>query len=145
MKNQRNVRLLLELLEKRLSSKLSRFWFLIFFILFNHFSPGKDSSNSTTCKHQYLRIPSAMSINLDIIRKLIEYSLKEVHVKAMLTLTVFEILLFKARSVLWPVQRATGTESVKGNSSSEHIKKGTFENIPSSHIKRSFELQYCIG
>ena len=32
--------------------------------------------------------------------------------KAMLTLTIFEILLFKAWSVLRPAQRATGSERV---------------------------------
>ena len=37
------------------------------------------------------------SINLHIIRKLIEDSLKSVVVKAMFTLTVFEILLFEGR------------------------------------------------
>ena len=34
------------------------------------------------------------SINLNIIRKLIKYSFKNVLVKAMFTLTVLEILLF---------------------------------------------------
>ena len=45
------------------------------------------------------RTTSTKSINLDIIRKLIEYSLKNVFVKAMFTLTVFEIQLFEGRSV----------------------------------------------
>ena len=40
-----------------------------------------------------LRTTSAKSNNLHTIRKLIEYSLKTVLVKAMFTLTVFEILL----------------------------------------------------
>ena len=43
------------------------------------------------------RSTSANYINLDIIKRLIE---KNVLVKAMFTLTVFEILLFKGRSVL---------------------------------------------
>ena len=34
-------------------------------------------------------------------------------VKAMFTLTVFEILLFKGRLVLQPTQRGTESESVK--------------------------------
>ena len=41
-----------------------------------------------------------MSTNPDIIRKFIEYSLKNVPVKALFTLTVFEILLFEGRSEL---------------------------------------------
>ena len=48
------------------------------------------------------------------IRKLIEYSLKNVSVKAMFTLTIFEILLSEGRSVLSPAQRGTGSERVKG-------------------------------
>ena len=48
------------------------------------------------------------------IRKLIEYSLKNVSVKAMFTLTVFEILLSEGRSVLSSAQRGTGSERVKG-------------------------------
>ena len=46
-----------------------------------------------------MQITSEKSINLDIIRKLIEYSLKNVFVKAMSTLTVLEKLLSKGRSV----------------------------------------------
>ena len=33
--------------------------------------------------------------------------------KVMFTLTVFETLLFEAKSVLWPAQWVTGSESVK--------------------------------
>ena len=46
------------------------------------------------------RTTSAKSISLDIIRKLIEYSLKEGVVKAMLALIFSEILLLDARLVL---------------------------------------------
>ena len=46
-----------------------------------------------------------------MIRKLIEYSLKDVVVKAMFTLTVFEILLFEGRSVL---ARPSGVQEAKG-------------------------------
>ena len=42
------------------------------------------------------RTTSAKSINLHIIRKLIEYFLKNGLVKAMFITTVFEILLFEA-------------------------------------------------
>ena len=49
---------------------------------------------------------------LHIIRKLIEYSLKNVLVRAMFTLTAFEIFLSKGRLVLSPAQRGTGSERV---------------------------------
>ena len=47
-----------------------------------------------------LRTASAKSINLHNIKNLVEYFLKNVHAKAMFTLTVFEILLSEGRSVL---------------------------------------------
>ena len=50
---------------------------------------------------------------MDIIRKLIAYSLKKVLVKAMFILTAFEIMLFKCRLVLTPSQWGTGSERVK--------------------------------
>ena len=56
-----------------------------------------------------------MTINLHTIRKLIEYSLKNVLVKAMFTLIVLEILLFEGRLVLSPAQQGTRNESVKVN------------------------------
>ena len=59
------------------------------------------------------RTPSAKPINLDIIRKFIEFSLKSNCVKAMFSLTVFGILLFKGRSVLWSVQLVTGCKRVQ--------------------------------
>ena len=60
-----------------------------------------------------LRTKSAKSINLHTIRKLVEYSLKNVFVKAMFTLTVFEILLSEGRSVGRPAQRGTGSKRTK--------------------------------
>ena len=92
----------------------------IFLILFDPFSTGKiekldfwDSSNSITLNINNYRTTSEKSINLDVIRKLIEYSLKMFFfVKAIFTLTVFEILLFKGRLVLSPTQRVTGSERV---------------------------------
>ena len=55
----------------------------IFLILFDPFSTGKtekldfwDSSNSTTLNISNYRTTSVKSINLDVIRKPIEYSLK---------------------------------------------------------------------
>ena len=71
-----------------------------------------------------LRITSAKAINLHIIRKIIEYSLKNCLLKEMFSLTVFEIVLFKGRSVLSPAQRVTGSERVKKYSFLE--KEGPF-------------------
>ena len=59
-----------------------------------------------------LRTTSAKSINLPTIRKLVEYSFKNVNAKATFTLTVFETLLPKGRSVLWTAQQGTGSEKV---------------------------------
>ena len=56
-----------------------------------------------------LRATNPKSINLNTIRKLAEYSFKNVKAKAMFTLTV---LLRKGRSVLSPAQRDTGNERV---------------------------------
>ena len=58
------------------------------------------------------RKTGAKSINLNIIRKIIEYFLKRFFVNAIF-ITVFEILLFEGRSVLPPTQRGTGSERVK--------------------------------
>ena len=59
-----------------------------------------------------LRTTSAKSINMHTIRKLIEYSFKNVTVKAMFSLTVSKILLFKGWSVLPPSRRGAGSERV---------------------------------
>ena len=59
-----------------------------------------------------LRNASAKSISLHTNRELIQYSLKNVPLKAMFTLPVFEILLSEGRPVLSPAQRGTGSESV---------------------------------
>ena len=59
------------------------------------------------------RTTRAKSINLHTIRKLIEYSLKNVLVKAMFTPSVFEILMHEGRSVLTAAQRGTRNEGVK--------------------------------
>ena len=40
------------------------------------------------------------SVNFDVIRKLIRYSLKNLRVKLMLAVTVFKMLLFDCRLVL---------------------------------------------
>ena len=45
---------------------------------------------------------------------LLESSLKSIFfAKTVFTLTVFEMLLFESRSILWPAQQVTGKERVK--------------------------------
>ena len=56
-----------------------------------------------------------MSINLHTIRKLIDYSLKNILVKAMFTL-VFLRYCCPGKSVLSPAQWGTGSKRVKGSS-----------------------------
>ena len=56
---------------------------------------------------------NAKYANLNAIRKLMKYSLKHSFVKAMFTLTVFEILLFVGRTVLSPAQWSVKSERVK--------------------------------
>ena len=55
----------------------------------------------------------AKSINLDIIRKLMKYSLKKILVKAVINFTVFETLLFEARLTLRPTQWVIASQEVK--------------------------------
>ena len=50
-----------------------------------------------------------------VIRKLIEYFIKNAHVKARFPLVVFETLLFEGRSVLTPAQRCAESESINQN------------------------------
>ena len=59
-----------------------------------------------------LRTIIAKSINLHTIRKLIEYSLKNIFLKGNVYTTVLEILLSEGRSVLSPTQRGAGSERV---------------------------------
>lgn len=48
----------------------------------------------------------------EYMRKFIKYSLKPVVVKALLSLNVFKMLLFKGRLILWPARRVSGSERV---------------------------------
>ena len=70
-----------------------------------------------------LRTARTKSINLHTIRKLIEYSLKNVPVKAMFTLTVFELLLSEGGSVLSPPLRGKGSERVKVSVKNQNLLK----------------------
>ena len=60
-----------------------------------------------------LRTTLAKSINLHAISKPIEYSLKNILVKAIFTSTVFKILLFVGRFVLSPAQQGIRSEWVE--------------------------------
>ena len=59
------------------------------------------------------RTKSAKSINLHTIRNVIQYLFKNVSLKAMLTLTIFDIPLFKGSLVLLPTQESTSSKRVK--------------------------------
>ena len=59
------------------------------------------------------RTKSAKSINLHTIRNVIQYLFKNVSLKAMLTLTIFDIPLFKGGLVLLPTQESTSSKRVK--------------------------------
>ena len=59
------------------------------------------------------RTTRAKSINLHTIRKPIECSFKQVLIQAMLSPTVFEILMSEGRWVLSPAQRGTGSKRAK--------------------------------
>ena len=57
-----------------------------------------------------LRAPSEKSVNVDIIRKLIEYSLENINVKTTFSFTVLKILLFRGRFVLAPALHGAGSK-----------------------------------
>ena len=62
-----------------------------------------------------LRTTNAKSMNMHVLRKLIEYSLKNLLLKAMFTIAVFGIFLLKDRSVVSPAQQCTGNEEWNKN------------------------------
>ena len=70
---------------------------------------------SQTLNINNLRNTSTKSVNLVTIRKLVEYSFKNVLVKSMFTLTAFEILLFEGRRPLSPAQWGTGKETANNS------------------------------
>ena len=108
VKNQKTIWLLLKLLEKWLTYKVTRF-----LMVFNSFWFCFTLSVAEKLKNSIFEIPiilqnlninnwrttSAKSINLIIITKLIKYSFKNVRVKSMFTIILLEILLFESRSV----------------------------------------------
>ena len=62
-----------------------------------------------------LKTTSAKYINLHTIRKLIKCFLKNVAVKVVFTVTIFEILVLEGKSVLSPAHLGTGSETVNNN------------------------------
>ena len=118
VKKQKNVGLLLKLLEKWLTYKISRFWMafvlfiylFIFLVLFNPFSTGKTRFLRFEKFHKlwtWTREPQVQSLSVcqpGYHWKAYRILLSKVPIKAMFTLTVFEILLFEGRSVLPPAQ-----------------------------------------
>ena len=116
MKNQKSIWLFLKWLGKWLSSKDRRFWMLLkFFWFYLTFRVPQKLKNSIFEIPIIPQILNIKSINLDIIRKFIQYTLKKknVVVKSVFTLTVFEIWLLESRLVLSSAQRGTGKERVK--------------------------------
>ena len=61
----------------------------------------------------------AKSLNQHAIRKLIDYSLKKFSVKAMFTLTIFEILLLIGRTELSPAGKRV--QGAKGYSLNKNV------------------------
>ena len=101
VQNQKNIRNLLKLLEKWLTYKLRRFWMILklFWFCLTLSIPEKWKNSifempiiPQPVNINNLRTTSPKSISLLIIRKLIEYSWKNVCVKAMFTPTAFDIL-----------------------------------------------------
>ena len=60
-----------------------------------------------------LKTTRAKSLNLHTITKLIKYSLKNISVKVVFNVTVFEILQFEGRLLLSPAQQRTESKRIK--------------------------------
>ena len=123
-------------LESNWLTRLGGFeWLLIFFF----FSIFEMPVSRQTLNINNLRTTRAKSINLNTIRKIIEYSLKTAILKTIFILIVFEIFLLEFRSVLSPTQRGTGSESVK------HLPWNVFAKIikGESSIEKIVACEIC--
>ena len=121
-KKQKYIANLFHLLEKWLIYKIRRFWiiFKFFWVLFKPFSTAKiekldywDANNYTNFKHKQLEKHKYKVYQPNTIKKLVECPLRNVAAKAIFSLTVFEILLSKGTSVLWPAQWSTARERIQ--------------------------------
>ena len=116
---------LLKLLEKWLTYKIRKFlmvfiFIFIFLTLFNPFSSGEiekldfwDANNSTNFRHRYVENHKYYVKEHASLCKAYWIFFKKFPLRAMFTLTVFEILLSKRWSVLSPAQWDTGRKRVK--------------------------------
>ena len=119
--------------------------------LLNHFSTGKikklyfwDSMIPQILNISNWRTTNAKFINLHIIRKLIEHSLKQVTVKTMLTLTVFKILLNEGMSVLEQAHRVPEGERAKNRSSYNDNSFAMKRTRPTLYIYEVvFKFSFC--
>ena len=109
------------------------------FNFFFFFSIFEVPVSRQTLNINNLRTTRAKSINLNTIRKIIEYSLKTAILKTIFILIVFEIFLLEFRSVLSPTQRGTGSESVK------HLPWNVFAKIikGESSIEKIVACEIC--
>ena len=122
VKNQKNIRNLFKVLEKWLIYKLRRFWMVCNFFWFCvTLSVPQKIKNSIfempiilqTLNINNLRTTSAKSINLHTIRKLIEYSLKNVLQKQCLLLSVLRYCCPKLGRYYHPPSGVLGAKIVK--------------------------------
>ena len=122
MNKSKYIRNLLKLLEKWLTYKIRRYWMICkcFWFCLTFSKPEKFkklvfeiSMIPKTWNINNVRTKSSKTITWYTIRKFLQYSLKNFLVKAIFTLTVFEILLFQGRLVLSPTQQGTGSVRVK--------------------------------
>ena len=153
VKNQKVIQNLLKLLEKWLTYKPRRFSMVFkFFWYCLTLSVPEKLKNSIfempiipqTLNTNNSKITIAKSINLHTIRKLIEYSLENVLIKAMFTHTVFEILMSKGRLVLSFAQWSTESERVNHLVLEEDIYFNNFHDVNHSIlITYLFTLHAC--
>ena len=120
VRNPKNIWNLLNLLEKWLTYKLRRFWMILnFFSICLTVSVQENLKNSNfersvitqTLSITNLRTTSAKSINLHAVRKLVEYSLKNLGKRRCLFLPFCR---YSCQNVGWYCDPTSGAEGAKG-------------------------------